>query len=549
MVTSPLSRCPVAAGKVGLWEPLALLRDAESRRRRRSPLESKRCIPAAITLVAGRLAVRKKHVLKFLMAQRSHFTPSFLSILLAALLFATLGMMSFSNTAKAAPAATDTGSRERATPELLPNGDFTRSTTGWRTNGTEQALTILSSTTDPIAQLTTQTTQNATLNDAPNVVSSTTEGTSYVATARVRTTTPDVNGALRIREVTDGKARSSQTYFRLTDTQWRTVELKMTTTFAQSHLDLNLVVWNLPVGRDLQVDWISLKEAAPTPVPVPPTLPTPPTQCDVAPPAGTAFGANTWTVGKNLPEALDEIDTAFGPVPIVRHFSPGMPFSWDSYQADLLRGRDLVVSFKVHPTAITSGQHDAFFRDWFASAPADQTIYWSYFHEPENNINGGEFTVAQYRAAWAHLDEIYDDACRPNMHSTLILTEWTMNPGSGRDYRTYDAGPGAVDMIAFDPYNGVWDPERDYYITPEALLDHIVEKMDRDGRPWGIAEIGSRISVGDNGAGRANWLRDIADYAVEHDATFVTYFHAIGNGDWRLNDASSRAAWRGVVQD
>lgn len=455
-------------------------------------------------------------------------------------------MMSFSPTAKASSVIdVDTNTSQQAGPELLPNGDFTQGTTGWRTNGPQQMLTMvpLSRSTAPIAQLATRTTSNATLNDAPNVVSSTTQGTSYVATARVRTTTPDVRGALRIREVSGGQARSSETSFRLNDTQWQTVELNVTTTFAQSHLDLNLVAWSLPAGRNLQIDWISLKEAgAPAPQP-------PPNECDVAPPAGTAFGANAWTVGKTLPEALDEIDNAFGPVPIVRHFSPGMPFAWDSWQAEQLRGRDLVVSFKVHPTQITSGQHDAFFRNWFASAPADQTIYWSYFHEPENNINAGEYTAAQYRAAWAHLGEIFDDACRPNMHATLILTEWTMNPGSGRDYRTYDAGPEAVDMIAFDPYNGVWDPERDYYITPEALLDHIVDKMDRDGRPWGIAEIGSRISVGDNGSGRAAWLRDIAGYAVENDATFVTYFHAIGNGDWRLNDTRSRAAWREAVQD
>lgn len=491
-------------------------------------------------------------MLRSVTARRSQFPLSFLSILLATLLVATLGMMSLSRPAKAVPVATDSGTRQQSMPQLLPNGAFTDGTSGWRTNGPGQGLTILSPSTNPIAQLSTRSTQNATLNDSPNVVSSTTKGSSYVATARVRTTTPDVRGALRIREVSEGQARSSETSFRLTDTEWRTVELEVTTTFAQSHLDLNLVAWNLPAGRNLQVDWISLREAAEQPAPVPPAPPAPPTppnECDVAPPAGTAFGANAWTVGKNLPAALEEIDNAFGPVPIVRHFSPGMPFTWDSAQAEHLRGRDLVVSFKVHPTEITSGRHDAFFRNWFATAPADQTIYWSYFHEPENNINGGEYTAAQYRAAWAHLGEIFDDACRPNMHSTLILTEWTMNPGSGRDYRTYDAGPEAVDMIAFDPYNGVWDPERDYYITPEALMDHIVEKMDRDGRPWGIAEIGSRISVGDDGRGRAEWLRDIADYATEHDATFVTYFHAIGNGDWRLNDARSRAAWRGVVQD
>lgn len=487
--------------------------------------------------------MRKKHDVRSLALPRTQFSPSLLSILLAVIMVATLGMMSISQPAKASPAVdSDARAPQQTGPELLPNGDFAQGTSGWRTNGTHAHLSMVPNSTNPIAQLTTRSTGHAVLNDAPNVVSSTTRGSSYTVTARVRTSTPDVPGALRIREVSGGQARSSETTFRLTDTQWQTVELNVTSTFAQSHLDLNLVAWNLPPGQNLQIDWVSLKQVglqAPQP---------PPSQCDVAPPAGTSFGSSVSTVGMTLEESLNDIDTAFGRVPVVRHFSPGLPFNWDSRAAQQLRGREIVVSFKVHPTQITSGRHDSFFRDWFASAPSDQTIYWSYFHEPENDINRGAFTAAQYRAAWARLGQLHDEACRPNMFSTLTLTEWTMNPRSGRDYRTYDAGPQAVDVIAFDPYNGIHDPTRDYYITPEALMDHIVEKMANDGRPWAIAEIGSRIAVGDNGSGRAAWLRDVAEYATANDALFVTYYQTNRAPEWRLDDSRSRSAWRQAVQ-
>lgn len=465
-------------------------------------------------------------------------TRSPLPLLLATILIAALAL-----TIAGSPAAA--GATIKDVPpsgtELLSNPDFRQGSTGWRTNGSNQTLSILSGT-NPVAQLTTRTTGNATLNDAPNAVQSTVRGRSYIATARVRTTTPGVDGALRIREVNGSQVTTSQTPFQLNDTQWQTITLNVTTTYAQSHLDFNLVAWSLPTGRNFQAQWVSLKAATGT-APVAP----PKGSCDAPPPKGTIFGANAWDVGKSMPEALQEIDTAFGRVPVVRHFSSGMPLSWKGTAASQLKGRTLVTSFKIKPSEITSGRHDAFFRDWFATAPSNQTIYWSYYHEPENNINAGEFTAAQYRAAWSRLGKIADEACRPNMYATLILTEWTMNSGSKRDYRTYDAGKDAVDVIAFDPYYAMWHPTRDYYETPEKLLEHIVVKMKADGRPWAIAELGTRIVVGDDGRGRAAWLKAVGDYAKRNNALWVTYFNAIGNADWRLRDSQSKAAWKSLV--
>ncbi len=261
----------------------------------------------------------------------------------------------------------------------------------------------------------------------------------------------------------------------------------------------------------------------------------------------TLFGVNASTQGQTLAQGIATIDKLFGPVPVVRHFSSGLPFAWDSQQAAQLDGRTLVVSFKANPKRITSGSLDSFFRKWFATAPKDQTIYWSYFHEPEDNIRAGEFTAAQYRAAWRHLDRLEDKQRKPNLASTLILTEWTMDPKAKRDYRTYDAGHDVVDALAFDAYNGVWDPQRDYYERPRVLLGNIVRAMERDGRAWGIAEIGSRVVPGDDGTGRARWLTNIGRYAEANDALFVTYFNTNARSDWRLKDSHSRTAWRTLV--
>ena len=431
--------------------------------------------------------------------------------------------------------------------ELLPNPSFTQGPTGWKTNNSQHTLTVLNA---GIAELTSSKSGHVVLNDEPNVVASATKGSKYVVTARVRTTTPNVSGAVRIREVAGAQVSSSSTTFRLSDRSWQNIKLEVNTIYGDSKLDLNVLAYSLEGGKNLQIDSVSVTQATTVttpPVSIPPDQPT--SKCDAAPPSGTVFGASLSTSTQTFTQSLNSIDSSFGKVGVVRHFSSGLPMSWSGKNAQLLEDRTIVTSFKAPPTEITSGKHDAFFANWFASAPSDQTIYWSYYHEPENNINKGEFTAAQYRAAWAHLATIERQACKPNMHATLILTEWTMQPSSKRDYRTYDAGPEYVKVLAFDPYNGVSDPDRSYYESPQDLLGPIVSKMNADGRPWGLAELGSRLIPGDvNGAQRAVWLQSIADYSIKNNALFVSYFQSYGKGtDYLLLDTKSVGVWSNLV--
>lgn len=432
--------------------------------------------------------------------------------------------------------------------EQVVNPEFAQGTSGWRTNSAEQNLTVLDQN---IAQLTTHRTSHAVLNDQVNTVQQTSAEARYTVTARVRTTTPNVWGAVRVREVLGDDVVVSQTPFSLRNGDWHTVVLELQTELPGSHLDLNVVAWNLPSGKNLQVDSVSMRETAAVDSPArPPSVdPDQGNRCEGLPPEGTVFGSSLSTRGQTLEQALSGIDETFGHVGVVRHFRPGLPLDWESENAQQLRERTLVTSFKAHPTEITSGELDNFFLNWFKTAPSDQTIYWSYFHEPEDNINSGEFTSAQYRAAWKHLAELEQKACKPNLHSTLILTEWTMQPSSKRDFRVYDAGPEYVKVLAFDPYNGATSPTRDFYEPAAELLGPIVEKMEADGRPWAIAELGSRQIVSDkDGKGRAQWLTSVANYAEKHDALFVTYYHSVAKGgDFRLLEPNANAAWRKFV--
>lgn len=427
--------------------------------------------------------------------------------------------------------------------EYVVNPEFAEGTLGWRTNSPNENLSVLDGN---IAQLSTHERGHAVLNDQRNTIVDASGRAHYTVAARVRTTTPNVAGAVRVREVAGREVRVSQTPFTLRDTAWRTVTLKVTTEFAGSHLDLNVVAWNLDPEKNLQIDSVSLRESPAASLPNDDGSVA--VNCTHPPPTGTIYGSSISTRGQTLEQALQRTDETFGPVEVIRHFRPGLPLSWDSYNMKLMVDRTLITSFKVHPSEILSGQLDSFFLDWFAAAPTNQTIYWSYFHEPEDNISRGEFTSSDYRAAWAHLARLERQACKPNLHATLILTEWTMRPTSNRDYRIYDAGPDNVKVLAFDPYNGASDPTRDYYKSAEDLLGNIVRQVEADGRPWGIAELGShQIPSDSDGSGRAKWLSSVADYAEKHEALFLAYYHSVDGSDFRLLEPKANAVWRDLV--
>ncbi len=168
---------------------------------------------------------------------------------------------------------------------------------------------------------------------------------------------------------------------------------------------------------------------------------------------------------------MAQVDDAFGRVPIVRTFDPGMPLQWWRPRNEVVSGRDVVTSFRPMPDEVLSGVHDERFREWFEQAPDDVHIFWSYIHEPEPFLKDDTFTQAEYFAAWEHLADIADTVCSPKMHSTLILTGFTANEAD-IDYRDFDPGPEIVDVIGWDPYNGVYAPER----TSRQVWSRLVEK-------------------------------------------------------------------------
>lgn len=256
----------------------------------------------------------------------------------------------------------------------------------------------------------------------------------------------------------------------------------------------------------------------------------------------TAFGSSVWpNPGERNLEAVARLDAAYGEQEVLRVYYGSTPPAWSSVWA-AATGKDLAISFKGSPTTILSGSLDDFYSNWFATAPTDRDIWWTYFHEPEDNIAAGQFNAADFRAAWAHLADLADQAGNPRLRATLILMDWTVDDRSGRDWHDYYPGGDVIDVFGWDTYE--YGLGTDWQTVDQHLaIRPILDVNAATGKPFGIGEFGATRTDG-----RPEFLREFAVWAANHGAEFVTYFDSDVNGDYRLmNDPASRAAWRSVV--
>jgi Glycosyl hydrolase family 26 len=254
---------------------------------------------------------------------------------------------------------------------------------------------------------------------------------------------------------------------------------------------------------------------------------------------GTLFGESTQPRSGTVADALARESAKFGRPNVVRYYSPGLPTSWTTLNK--LTSAPLVVSFKSSPIAVARGDNDAYLRAWFAAAPRDRVTWWTYYHEPENDIEAGAFTAADFRAAFRHVAALAAEAHNSDLRATLILMGYT-TVSRTRTWTDYYPGADVVDVLGWDVYNhnaaqGI------AYSPPATVFGKVVAASNAAGKPFGIAETGAIRLPTDTGAGRGAYLRAAADYLRGAGAEFVTYFDSTHGGNFVLDDAPSVGAW------
>jgi hypothetical protein len=259
----------------------------------------------------------------------------------------------------------------------------------------------------------------------------------------------------------------------------------------------------------------------------------------------TRFGKTIYSANTSFSTALRRADSFYGHLDVVRVFYAGLPKPWPGSAGAVKRA--VPVSFRGSPAAILSGRYDRGLRRWFAHAPRSHPVWWTYIHEPEDEIRAGDFSAASYRAAWRHLYQLSRPAHNPMLRPTLTLMCWTIEKGSGRRFSDYYPG-NFIRTLAWDCYNQEWQQGR--YRKPSLMITHAARFSHRRGKGFAIGEFGSPLVRGDSsGYGRARWLIAYAKTAARLRAKYVAYYDAPSYGcDMRLRDDPSRAAWRSIVR-
>ena len=168
----------------------------------------------------------------------------------------------------------------------------------------------------------------------------------------------------------------------------------------------------------------------------------------------------------------------------------------------------------------------------------------SYYHEPEGNIADGQFTLADYKAAWAHVVALANAAHNPDLHSTLILGGYDFSPSAHRSWKDYLPGGGIISTLGWDAYPpGSAKNENPIAAAPDTFMAQEIAAAKSVGLPYGFAEFGLSTPVG-----RPAWLSDVGNYLMHSGALFATYWN--GNAQYptlKLTDAASVAVWKSFV--
>jgi hypothetical protein len=234
----------------------------------------------------------------------------------------------------------------------------------------------------------------------------------------------------------------------------------------------------------------------------------------------------------------------FGHMSVIRAYYKGVP-SPSQWSTGVL-GRSnssVVVSFRPPPSEILSGADDAALARFFDAAPTGHPIYYSYYHEPELPIKEGQFTLTQYKAAWARIVSIADKAHNPYLHSTLILQHQDADPGDQYNFRNYLPPGGIISTLGWDAYpKGTVQDQNPQPTPPAQFMGPAVAASKSVGLPFGFAE----FALGTQ-ADRPQWLAEVANYLDNSGALFGTLFDAAGFPWMVLHDSPSIQTWRTAV--
>jgi hypothetical protein len=263
--------------------------------------------------------------------------------------------------------------------------------------------------------------------------------------------------------------------------------------------------------------------------------------------------------------AFDELDTAVGPLRARRTYDRALPRSFSASKAagDVDAGRRTYWSFKPNVRRFTSDPAaQAAFSAFLDTIPSGHETVIVAWHEPEDNIHRGDFTLADWGQMNNLIGQIIRAKNRPELrHGICLKGPWTFDshsPYFGYDWESvldFDL----IDVVGIDPYK--------FHSTDPSLARMLVvpdsgtggsnpstmRKLVTWGKPvalmeWGIVSEDRSSGKPISDAMRARWISNAHAWMrawndsgrVEIEAAL--YFHLdVATGKTRLTGKALKA--------
>jgi hypothetical protein len=270
-------------------------------------------------------------------------------------------------------------------------------------------------------------------------------------------------------------------------------------------------------------------------------------------------GSSMWIgAAQNIPNtsipAFLASSSAMGPLTVRRTFTgaaASVPSSKPAAIAgDLAAGLLSFYSCKVNggPAQILSGSEDANLRALFNSLPHDRPTWFTMWHEPENDINGGSFTAQQFRDMIAHIWDVKQSSPNAaNIKVGYIAMDYWWRTGTTFASNGDQMLPpgGKYDYLAVDDYNVATTSGRTNAGT-DPQFQNWYNWAKNKGKPLIVAEFGRKLNPNDPNA-RAKDLLDSETWLTNHGFNMFLYWNGSGaQGDWKLYSAPDLNAWRAI---
>lgn len=189
--------------------------------------------------------------------------------------------------------------------------------------------------------------------------------------------------------------------------------------------------------------------------------------------------------------------------------------------------RESMWSFKPTPATFAAGGNDTWFNGFLNSIPNGQKVIFIMWHEPEDNIKNGDFTLADWKAANNRMGQLVHATGRPDLRTAIcMLGAWTFDPSSPyHSIEYWDVGFDTnIDYVGFDPYT------TDGHFTRLGADVNFQKAM-----TWATTTHGKRVILPEFGAidstpatTKASWITDTYNYAVSANMYAISYFNDTG---------------------